>query len=189
MVEEHALPLARAAEDRGTYGFTWVPASDDEARSYVAERLGWAAASEAVPFVQVRRTDDRVVGATCFLSLRCRKLDDSPWAVEIGSTWLAASAQGTGINVEAKLLMLSLAFERWHVSRVDFKTDARNHRSRGALLALGATFEGILRCWQPSTASGEEGALRDSAMYSIIANEWPTVERDLRDRITRRAPL
>jgi RimJ/RimL family protein N-acetyltransferase len=189
MVEDHALPLAKAAADRATYGFTWVPGSEDEARHYVAERLRWAAASEAVPFVQVRTADGCVVGATCFLSLRCRELDDSPWAVEIGSTWLSASAQRTGINTEAKLLMLAFAFERWGVSRVDFKTDARNRRSREALIGLGARFEGVLRCWQPSVASGEEGALRDSAMYSIIRREWPAVERNLRERIARRATL
>ena len=115
--------------------------------------------------------------------MRSRSTADPPYAVEIGGTWLAASAQRTGINIEAKLLLLTHAFDTWSVGRVDFKTDARNERSRGAIAALGATFEGILRNWQPSHAPGEEGRLRDSAMYSITAVEWPAVRSHLNERL------
>ena len=89
-------------------------------------------------------------------------------AIEIGWTWLGASAQGTGINAEAKFLLFSYAFETLGVARVDLKTDARNHRSRRAIGGLGARFEGVLRCWSPSRAPGEEGMLRDSAIFSVI---------------------
>ena len=106
-----------------------------------------------------------------------------PRAVEVGFTWLSASAQGSGINTEAKLLLMSHAFDVLRVERVDFKTDARNVRSRRALAALGATFEGVLRSWSVSWAPGEEGRLRDSAMYSVIAPEWSAVRSQLTARL------
>jgi RimJ/RimL family protein N-acetyltransferase len=133
--------------------------------------------------VQVRLLDDQAVGVTRFLTFRARHDSLMPYAVEIGGTWLAASAQRTGINAEAKLLLLTHAFETWKVGRVDFKTDARNGRSRAAISALGATFEGVLRHWQPSHVAGEEGQLRDSAVYSILDSEWPTVRRGLLARL------
>ncbi len=93
--------------------------------------------------------------------------------MEIGGTWLAASAQRTGINVEAKLLLLAHAFDEWGTARVDLKTDARNAKARAAIEGLGARLDGVLRSWQPSQAPGEADRLRDSAMYSILAAEWP----------------
>lgn len=107
-------------------------------------------------------------------------------AVEIGSTWLAASYQGSGINPETKLLLFRHAFEQWGVVRVDLKTDARNMRSRAAIEMLGARFEGVLRNWSQSWAAGEDGQLRDSAMFSVIAPEWPECRRRLEQRLARR---
>ena len=104
----------------------------------------------------------------------------TPYAVEIGGTWLAKSAQRSGVNTEAKLLLLDYAFTTWRVGRVDLKTDARNERSRNAIARIGATFEGVLRHWQPSMVEGETGTLRDSAMFSITDDEWPSV----RERLT-----
>ena len=104
------------------------------------------------------------------------------YAVEIGWTWLAASAQRTGINAEAKLLLLTHAFDTLRLARVDWKTDARNERSRQAIERLGARFEGVLRGWSPSHAPGEEGRLRDSAMFSVTAAEWPDVKAHLAAR-------
>ncbi|MGH7879292.1 MAG: GNAT family N-acetyltransferase, partial [Candidatus Binataceae bacterium] len=106
-------------------------------------------------------------------------------AIEVGWTWLAASAQGSGINVEAKLLLFTYAFETLDVVRVDLKTDARNEGSRRAIERLGARFEGVLRNWSPSRAPGEEGMLRDSAMFSVIAAEWPTVKSVLAARLAK----
>jgi RimJ/RimL family protein N-acetyltransferase len=120
---------------------------------------------------------------TRYMSIRRREGEEIPYAVEIGGTWLCASAQRTGINTEAKLILLAHAFEVWGVGRVDFKTDARNERSRRAIERLGATFEGVLRHWQPSLVSGEETQLRNSAMYSILDTEWPRVSADLRSRL------
>jgi RimJ/RimL family protein N-acetyltransferase len=151
---------------------------------YVAAQLGRAGLT---PFAQVRMTDDQVVGCTAYWDVRTWPGRDQPCAVEIGFTWLAASAQGTGINAEAKLLLLTYAFEALGVARVDLKTDARNQRSRRAIEALGAGFEGVLRCWSASWAPGEEGLLRDSAMFSVIAAEWPAVKPALAARVDRQA--
>ncbi len=122
------------------------------------------------------------MGATRFLWLRHYFDRAEPDAVEIGGTWLAASAQRTSINTEAKLLMLTHAFEAWKVSRVDLKTDARNARSRAAIERIGGKLDGIVRNWQPSLVPGEEGTPRDSALYSIIPSEWPAVKSALQPR-------
>jgi RimJ/RimL family protein N-acetyltransferase len=101
---------------------------------------------------------------------------------------LAGPAQRTGINAEAKLLLFTHAFESWGVGRLDIKTDARNERSRQAILGVGARFEGVLRGWQPSQVTGEDDRLRDSAMYSIVAAEWPEVRRRLHARLAQQEP-
>ena len=106
-----------------------------------------------------------------------------PDEVEVGGTWLAADAQRSPINTEAKLLLLTNAFEAWEVRSVAICTDARNDRSRRAIERLGATFEGVLRQHRASTAAGEAGTLRDTAVYAIIAAEWPGIKDvGLRDR-------
>jgi len=138
-----------------------------------------------VPFAQVRLSDGRAVGCTAYWDPRVWPGRSELSAVEIGFTWLAASAQGTGINVEAKFLLFEYAFEQLGVARVDLKTDARNDRSRRAIEGLGARFEGVLRSWSQSWVRGEEGRLRDSAMYSVIASEWPSCRDHLRERIDR----
>lgn len=184
----HGRDLEHAAEEgRGAYDFTWVPRAPEVA-SYIETQLERSRSGELMPFAQVRTADDRAVGCTSYCSPR-------PWpnraeigAVEIGYTWLAASAQRTGINIEAKLLLLSHAFENWTVARVDLKTDARNERSRNAIAGLGAQFEGVLRSWSQSWAPGEEGRFRDSAMYSIVAQEWPACALRLRARLRRDPP-
>jgi RimJ/RimL family protein N-acetyltransferase len=184
---EHAADLAAAgAEDRAAYGFTTVPLGADAAVAYVETRLEAAAAGDGMPFAQVRRTDGRAVGTTAFLAFRRRPGGREPYAVEIGGTWLAASAQRTGLNVEAKLLLLAHAFDVWGSGRVDLKTDARNARARAAIEALGARLDGVLRSWQPSQAPGEDDRLRDSAMYSIVAAEWPEVRVRLEARLAAR---
>ena len=185
--ESHVDDLtAAAAEGRASYGFTFVPQGREAMAGFVEELLTARAVGTDVPFAQLRLADAAAVGVTRFLTLRRRPLELIPYAVEIGGTWLAASAQQSGINAEAKLLLLSHAFERWRVGRVDLKTDARDERSRGAILALGAHFEGVLRNWQPSQAPGEEGELRDSAIYSILDLEWPAVRDALSSRVGER---
>lgn len=166
---------AAAEEDRTSFRYTSVPRSRNDLVAQVRQLLSANAGGEAIPFAQIRTRDGAEVGMTRFLALRFRPSADTPYAVEIGGTWLAASAQRTGINIEAKVLLLTHAFDNWNVERVDFKTDARNERSRQALQRLGASFEGVLRNWQPSHVPGEEAKLRDSAMYSITSSDWPGI--------------
>jgi N-acetyltransferase len=180
----HVPALMRAAEeDRSSYDWTVVPRAGEVA-DYVAAQL---ARPGLTPFAQVRLRDEAAVGCTAFWNARTWPERDDLFAIEIGWTWLAASAQQTGINAEAKLLLLTHAFETLRLARVDWKTDARNQRSRQAIERLGAQFEGVLRNWGPSHAPGEEGKLRDSAMFSVTVAEWPDVKARLAARVARRA--
>lgn len=181
----HAADLAVAAEeDRGTYEFTWVPTAA-EVGAYVDAQLARAATGRLAPYAQVSAATGRAVGATSYWEPRCWRADDRLDAVEVGFTWLGASAQGTGVNAEAKLLLFRHAFEVWGVSRVDLKTDARNERSRAAIESVGARFEGVLRNWSRSWAPGEEENLRDSAIFSVTAAEWPECRERLETRVAR----
>ncbi len=119
-------------------------------------------------------TDERVVGSTRYLALR-----PEHGSVEIGWTWLHPSVWSTGVNVEAKLLMLEHAFETWGCRRVELKTDAQNERSRGAMEAFGATFEGVHR--KHMLVRGGEN--RDSAWYSVTDDDWPGIRGRLGERL------
>jgi RimJ/RimL family protein N-acetyltransferase len=181
---EHADPLWRAASlARHSYVLTRVPASADAMRAHVELALAEQEKGVSIPFVTKDATG-RVVGSTRFMNIeRWTWLPGSPHqrsaeyadAVEIGSTWLAADAQRTGINTHAKRLMLTLAFEGWEVHRVTLKTDARNARSRAAIERLGARLDGVLRAHMPAF----DGAIRDTAFYSILGAEWPAVRTRL----------
>jgi RimJ/RimL family protein N-acetyltransferase len=177
---------AAANEDRSTYAYTRVPESREDVVGFVERLRDEWERDLSLPFVQIDVKGQRVVGATRFMTLRSVAPHASPYAVEIGGTWLAASAQRTNINTEAKLLLLDYAFTTWRCVRVDLKTDARNERSRAAIERLGASLEGILRHWQPSLLVGEESDFRDSAMFSILDDEWPRVRRALRARLDSR---
>ncbi|GAA2701508.1 GNAT family N-acetyltransferase [Actinoplanes palleronii] len=184
LAERHAADLAVAAEeDRGSYRYTWVPAAD-EIDGYLDAQLARAEAGVLKPYAQVETTTGRAVGVTGLWDPRPWPDRDELCAIEIGFTWLAASAQGSGINTEAKYLLFQHAFEQWNAVRVDLKTDARNLRSRAAIERVGAHFEGVLRSWSKSWAPGEEGRLRDSAMYSLLASEWPHCRARLKARLT-----
>ncbi|MQM27588.1 GNAT family N-acetyltransferase [Glycomyces albidus] len=180
----HAGDLAEAAEeDRSPYGFTWVPRAGEVA-DYIDQQLERRDQGRLAPYAQIAAATGRAVGATALWdprSLPGRGL----YAVEVGFTWLGASAQGTGVNAEAKLLLFRHAFTALGVDRVDLKTDARNARSRAAIEAVGARFEGVLRNWSRSWAPGEDDLLRDSAMFSIVREEWPEAEAALEQRIAR----
>ncbi|MGW3284681.1 GNAT family N-acetyltransferase [Streptomyces sp. NPDC001002] len=181
----HAADLAVAAEeDRDTYAFTWVPRADEVA-AYIDAQLARAATGRLAPYAQVSLATGRAVGATSYWEPRSWLSEDRLDAVEVGFTWLARSAQGTGVNSEAKLLLFRHAFEEWGVARVDLKTDARNSRSRAAIESVGARFEGVLRNWSRSWAPGEDGRLRDSAIYSVTAEEWPECRERLEARVAR----
>jgi N-acetyltransferase len=132
---------------------------------------------------------DRVVGSTSYLDIQQWRWPagsplqrtDYPDSVEIGSTWLAASAQRTRCNTEAKYLLLTHAFDVWRVHRVCLKTDERNAKSRRAIERLGAAFEGVRRSDMPA----QDGSVRSSAYYSIVPAEWPVVRKRLEDALAR----
>lgn len=183
----HGADLALAAEeDRGAYSYTCVP-REWEMATYLATHFERAKAGTMAPFAQIRQSDGRAVGCTAYWDPRFWPGSSELCGIEIGWTWLAASAQRTGMNVEAKLLLFEYAFESLGVVRVDLKTDARNQQSRRSIEDLGARFEGVLRRWSQSHAPREEGLLRDSAMFSVIAAEWPATKATLRRRLARSA--
>jgi len=173
---------AAAAGDRSSFGWTVVPDGPDEAAGYVQWLLDDAAAGSVAPFVQRRVADATVVGCTRFLNPAWPLGREFPDEVEVGGTWLNASAQRSGVNTEAKLLLLAHAFDVWGVQRVAICTDARNDRSRQAIERLGAGFEGVLRRHRRSAATGQ---LRDTAVYSVVTPEWPTVRRRLESMLAR----
>ena len=180
----HVPGLRRAAEGAGPSAFAAVP-TPDEVEDYVARSLARRDAGAYAPFAQVEAATGRVVGHTAYLTPRWMN-GGRLFAVEIGSTWLHPAARGTAVNPAAKLLLMTQAFESWGVDRVDIKTDARNEAARAAIAATGATFEAVLRAWQPSLAPGEEGLVRDTAMFSVTPPEWPRVRARLEERIERR---
>ena len=181
----HAADLLAAAnQDRSSFGYTPVPHDEAAMNSYLDWLLGDAERDLVVPFVQRRVTDGAVVGCTRFLNVTWYTGRSTPAEVEIGGTWLAADAQRSPINTEAKLLLLTHAFERWEVFRVAICTDALNQRSRDAIERLGAHFEGILRQHRPNTGHlTEPGKARDTAAYSILPAEWPAIRSRLMARL------
>ncbi|MGH2915557.1 MAG: GNAT family N-acetyltransferase, partial [Solirubrobacteraceae bacterium] len=173
---EHEPGLLAAASDPEM--FAWMPtdmASSREAmHEWLLAALAAASAGREAPFAIIAADSGAVLGSTRFLELRFEHL-----RAEIGWTWVTRSAWATGVNVETKLLLLEHAFERVGLRRVEFKTDSRNERSRGALEALGAGFEGIMRKHMVVRDGGE----RDSAYYSVTDDDWPRVKAHLRRRL------
>ena len=182
---EHVPGLQLAAEGAATSPFATVPAPET-VEDYVSRSLARRDTGTYAPFAQVEVATGRVVGHTAYLTPRWMP-DGRLFAVEVGSSWLSPTVRGTAVNPAAKLLLLTQALEDWGVDRVDIKTDARNEVARGAIAALGATFEGVLRAWQPSLAPGEEGRTRDTAMFAMTPEQWPGVRTRLVERIERRS--
>jgi RimJ/RimL family protein N-acetyltransferase len=133
--------------------------------------------AETGAFAVRRNSDGTLVGSSRYLGVR-----RPDRVVEVGWTWFNPSVWRTGVNVETKLLMFSRAFETLGCVRVELKTDARNERSRGAMAALPATFEGIMRKHMIVPTVGQ----RDSAYFSVIDDDWPTVRAALEARLTSR---
>lgn len=173
--QEHADDL-RAAVTDGDLWRTWytsVPAPA-QVEDEIDRRLAEHEAGRMVPFAVRDRPTGRVVGSTTFMNI-----DPGNRHVEIGSTFLAKSAQRSGINTESKLLMLSHAFEAWQCIAVEFRTHWHNHQSRAAIAGLGAKQDGVLR----NHSIGRDGTLRDTVVFSIIASEWPAVRLSLAARL------
>jgi len=186
----HAGDLAAAtAVDPSLYSWSPVPKSKADAVSYIELALAWEQAGRAVPFAIVRAADNAVIGSTRFFDIERWSWPvghpshgrAEPDACEIGYTWLTRSAIRTAANTEAKLLMLTHAFETWRVVRVCLHTDVRNERSRAAMERMGGKFEGILR----SHRMAADFIPRDSARYSIVAAEWPAVKQRLQGFLKR----
>jgi N-acetyltransferase len=184
---EHAPALLAAAnESRATYAFTLVPSELSGMQAYVATALAEQERGESVPLL-VRDGAGAVVGSTRFMSIEHWRwpgpppepVPVGPDALEIGFTWYAERVQRTALNTEAKLLLCTHAFERWRVRRVLWKTDARNERSRTAILRIGARFDGVLRAHRP----GADGGVRDTAFFSMLASEWPEAKLGLLRRL------
>lgn len=176
LTTDHAAALARAAESAETFRlFSRGPreVSEPGLREFIEYLLGPA---QTVPFCVVDPTTDQPAGITTYLDIR-----PAHRGVEIGWTWYGPAWRGTRINPAAKLLLLEHAFEKLNAIRVCLKTDERNARSRAAILKLGASFEGILR----RNIIMADGFERSTAMYSILADEWPGVKSRLLDRLSR----
>lgn len=183
--------------DRSSFGYTWVPPDRAAMAAYIDKALEHAAAGEQVPFATRSLDHGRLVGSTRFYDLeRWDWTTVDPDAargvapaspsgeldvVGIGHTWLGPAAQRTAVNTGAKLLMLDHAFAIWGVRLVRLQTDARNARSRAAIARLGCTFEGIRRADRPAV----DGSVRDSAIFSMTADEWPAARQQLVGRLAR----
>ena len=190
----HAAGLAEAAaEDPSLYQLSAVPQGEAAAAEYIEAALAQRDAGTAAPFAVIRIADGAVIGSTRFWDLvwwpwppgHPRHRFPAPDVCEIGYTWLARSAIRTAANTEMKRLMLGHAFEVWEVESVCLHTDARNERSRRAMERIGAQFEGILRAHRLATNC----LPRDSARYSITAQEWPRCKRRLEEMLALRGEL
>lgn len=174
----HEAPLWEAANDAEIWRYMPVNAiaSREHFARWFAEALERSAAGAEAAFAIVEAGSGVPVGSTRYLALRPEHR-----GLEIGWSWLRAESWRSGANVEAKLLLLTRAFETLGAIRVEFKTDERNERSRKALTVLPAHFEGILR----SHMIVRGDVIRDSAYYSVIASEWPAVRAALRSRLEK----
>ncbi|WP_426077837.1 GNAT family N-acetyltransferase [Janthinobacterium sp. PSPC3-1] len=173
--QEHAPALLRAAQDGQLWQsrVTNIP-GPDTVDQYLATALAGRQAGTVMPYVIVQRATGAIVGSTRFW-----KIDRLNRKLEIGHTWLTASVQRTGINTEAKLLLLTHAFETMHAVRVQFTTDELNEQSRAAILRLGAVQEGIVR----HERIMPDGRKRNSVRFSIIDTEWEQVRAGLEVRL------
>jgi RimJ/RimL family protein N-acetyltransferase len=176
---EHAPLFWEAARGALEEIFRWYPWSmrtKDDFTRYVERVLAEQENGASVAFATVAQESGEVVGGTRFMNI-----DATNRHVEIGSTWVVPAWQRTGVNTEAKYLMLRQAFESWGCARVEFKTDALNQQSRKAILRLGAKEEGRFRkhviTWS--------GRVRDSVYFSIVDSEWPEIKLRLEKRLGR----
>ena len=176
LAKSHGDALYAAAADGELWNskVTFVPGSLQATAEYIDDALFGQAQGRFLPFAIIRKTSGTVVGTT-----RYRAIERAHRRLEIGSTWLAASAQRTVVNTEAKFLLLKHAFEVLGCLRVEFLTDVLNERSRQAILRLGAKQEGILRYHMVMPG----GRQRDSVCYSIVSPEWPEVKAGLEAKL------
>jgi N-acetyltransferase len=179
---EHAELFWEIAKNDLEDIFRWIPYSmktPEDFRRLIDTAFGEQERGESIVFATVEQNSGRVIGSTRFMNI-----DRNNRRVEIGSTWIAPQWQRTGVNTEAKYLMLRHAFETWKCMRVELKTDALNQKSRSAILRIGAKEEGTLRrhllTWT--------GRVRDTVYFSVLDNEWPEVKGRLKAKLNPPGP-
>ena len=174
---DHVAELREAADEGELWRAWYTAIPRPEAMAVeVGRRLSLYERGQMLPWATRLTSTGRIVGMTTFMNPSA----NAP-RLEIGSTWLAASAQGTGVNREAKLLQLTHAFDELQCIAVEFRTHWHNRQSRKAIAALGAKEDGVLR----SHSVGPDGALRDTVIFSITSSEWPAVRVGLRHSLAR----
>ena len=174
---DHLPDLERVAFDLPIWQWTIMGPQDAAGlRRWVDTALANQEAGTERPFATIDVASGRAVGSSRYMTIVPEHK-----RLEIGWTWIATAFQRTGANREAKLLQLTHAFETLGANRVEFKTHARNERSRNALAGIGATFEGVFR----NHTIMPDGSLRDSAYFSVIAGQWPAVKAALVARLDR----
>lgn len=174
---EHKDALLSAAENGQLWElwYTSVP-SKDTIEKYLETALDQQQRGIALPFVVVSKVDNKIIGTSRYCNV-----DSSNKRLEIGYTWYAKDYQRTGVNTECKYLLLKNAFENLETIAVEFKTNWHNHRSRNAILRLGAKQDGVLR----SHRIDKDGCLRDTVVFSIIESEWKIVKKALEFQINK----
>ncbi|HEX7004709.1 MAG TPA: GNAT family N-acetyltransferase [Trueperaceae bacterium] len=178
MAPEHIAPLlAISSRWPEEYALTSTPVDEEQASAYFATAFAEREAGRAYPFTIFGRASGEVIGSTRFADIRWQHRN-----AELGYTWFRPDLHRSGTNVESKLLMLDLAFERLGWVRVQIHTDTRNVRSQRAIEALGAVFEGELR--RHMIVKG--GFIRDTRVYSVVDLDWPRVRERLRSRLIAR---
>ena len=170
---EHAEALSESVGDLWQIWYTHIP-SPDEMSAEIERRLALQQKGSMAPFAVIDTKTNRAVGMTTYMNI-----DEPNRRVEIGSTWISEGVQRSGLNQAMKLLMLSYAFEELNCIAVEFRTHSQNLQSRTAIAGLGAKQDGILRSHQIDRF----GNLRDTACFSIIASEWPSVKEELTSRV------
>ncbi len=171
---DHARDLSEAAAHLQGLWYTMIP-TPDGVPAEIDARLAKQAAGTMLPFTLLT-PDGRAMGMTTYMNI-----DATNKRVEIGSTWVSPVVQRTGLNTEAKLLLLAHAFDVLDCIAVEFRTHAMNVQSRRAIERLGAKLDGILR----SHMVMANGTLRDTAVYSILPHEWPAVRANLEWQLTK----
>lgn len=174
---DHVAGLAEVGLDPAIWRWTIArPTTVDELRAWAEAAIAGRDAGTELPFATIDRATGRSIGSSRYLNIVLEHR-----RVEIGWTWVAPAWQRTGVNREAKLLMLAHAFDTLGCRRVEFKTDSLNEPSRTALLGIGAQFEGIFR----NHMVMPDGRMRHSAYYSVIDEEWPAVRAGLERSLAR----
>jgi RimJ/RimL family protein N-acetyltransferase len=171
----HFGALWEIAQDADLWRWTQAqPKTPAELESYLNIALGWQREGTALPFATCSKAFGKPVGSTRFANI-----DKANRGAEIGWTWIGRPWQRSAINTEAKMLMLTHAFENEGCIRVELKTDVLNNQSRTAIRRLGAQEEGILR----HKSITDSGRIRDTVYYSILAGEWPAVKKTLEAKL------